>query len=317
MEFIRGRHNLAPRHRGCAITIGNYDGVHLGHQAVIRQLVQRARALGAPAAVVVFEPQPLEFLRPQVAPARLMRITDKVEALGRLDVDRALCMHFDRELAALSAEAFIDEILVKQLGVRYLVVGEDFRFGAERRGDFAMLVEAGRRLHFETASTPTLLLDGERVSSTRVRQTLARDDFPAAEKLLGHRYSICGRVAHGNKLGRTLGVPTANIHLHRRRMPLVGIFVVEIELDGSLYPGVASIGSRPTIDGTQVLLEAHLFDFNRDIYGSRITVIFLHKLRDEKRFDSLEALKDAMAEDIRRSKDYFAQRDAAGAAKPL
>jgi riboflavin kinase/FMN adenylyltransferase len=178
-------------------------------------------------------------------------------------------------------------------------------------------VDAGRRLNFETASTPAFTLDGERVSSTRVRQALALDDFTVAEKLLGHRYSICGRVAHGNKLGRTLGVPTANLHLHRRRMPLVGIFVVEIELDGRRYPGVASIGSRPTIGETRVLLEAHLFDFDRDLYGSRITVVFLRKLRDEKRFDSLEALKDAMADDIRRSRDYFTQRDAAGAAKPL
>jgi len=309
MEFIRGLHNLAPRHRGCVATIGNFDGVHLGHQAVISQLADKAASLRLPTAVVLFEPQPLEYFRPADAPARLMRLREKIEALASRGIDRVLYVRFDSRLAALSAEAFIRRILIDGLDVRYLVVGDDFRFGAERRGDLAMLVEIGRRHGFEVAATHTIALFGERISSTRVRERLAAADFDMARQLLGRPYAISGRVVQGDQLGRTLGVPTANIPLHRRRAPLAGVFVVEVSgLGAAVLPGVASVGNRPTVGGTRTLLEVHLFDFEADIYGRRIGVNFLHKLRDEQHFDSVDALRGAMERDIVQARAFFSSR---------
>jgi riboflavin kinase/FMN adenylyltransferase len=306
MEFIRGWHNLKPRHRGCVATIGNFDGVHLGHQAVIGQLAEKGRELGLPTQVILFEPQPQEFFQPQAAVPRLTRLREKLQALRRYSVDRVLCLPFDAEFAALEPEQFIQRLLVDGLQVRYLVVGDDFRFGRKRRGDFAMLAEAGRKYGFQVVNMHTVEMDGERVSSTRIRAALAAGDLRLAEKLLGRPYRMCGRVAHGDRLGRTLGFPTANIHLHRKVTPIKGIFAVEVfGLKTEPVAGAANIGTRPTVGGTRTLLEVHLLDFSDDIYGAYVQVNFLRKFRDEKRFDSLDELRHWIEKDVSDVREFF------------
>lgn len=313
MELIRGLQNLRPRHRGCVATIGNFDGVHLGHQAVIGQLAEKAQELRLPTLVVVFEPQPQEFFLGQEAPARLTRLREKLLALRRYSVDRVLAIRFDERFAAMEAQDFISQVLIDGLGLRYLVVGDDFRFGAKRHGDFVMLEQAGRRYGFPVINMHTFAIEGERVSSTRVRAALAAGDLEAAERLLGRAYRVCGRVAHGDKRGRTIGIPTANIHLHREVVPLKGVFAVEMfGIDGEPWPGVANIGTRPTVDGTRTLLEVHLLDFSGDIYGAHVNVNFLHKLRDERRFASFDELKQRIHLDIAQARDFFRLRYGTG-----
>ncbi len=306
MELIRGIHNLRPCHRPTAATIGNFDGVHLGHQAVLGQLAERADALGLPTTAITFEPQPQEFFDPTHAPPRLTRLREKVEALRRYAVDRVLCLRFDRAFAARSAESFIEDILVTGLDVRYLVVGDDFRFGSGRRGDFRMLQAAGEARGFQVVRMHSFVLGGERVSSTRVREALARGDLELAEQLLGRPYRMVGRVAHGDKRGRTIGFPTANIFLHRHAAPVQGVFAVELfGVEGEPVPGVANVGTRPTVDGTRSLLEVHLFDFRGDIYGRHVQVDFLHKIRPERRFERFEDLRRQIELDARAARAYF------------
>ncbi len=304
--FIRGLHNLRPWHRGCVATIGSFDGVHLGHQAILRQLRQAANAHGLPSVVIVFEPQPHEFFSGDKAPARLMRLREKVQALFAAGLDRVLCLQFNQALRSLSAQAFIERILVQGLGIRHLVVGDDFRFGCDRSGDFALLQNAGQQWGFSVSDTCTLLLHGERVSSTRIRGLLEQGKFSAAEELLGRPYSISGRVTYGQQLGRKLGVPTANIHLRRYRSPLQGVFAVSLQLADRTYPGVANVGVRPTVSGSnKPILEVHLFDFAEAIYGSSVSVTFYRKLRDEQKFASLEALQTQLQIDIAQARNYF------------
>lgn len=306
MELIRGLHNLAPRHQGCVATIGNFDGVHLGHQAVIGQLAEKGRVLGVPTQVILFEPQPQEFFRHDQAPPRLMRFREKWQVLGRYAVDRVLCIRFDAAFASMEPETFVRRVLVQGLGVHCLIVGDDFRFGRNRRGDFSFLQQAGRSSGFQVVNMHTVTIDGERVSSTRVRRALAHGQLATAEKLLGRPYRMCGRVAHGTKLGRRIGMPTANIYVHRRVTPVMGIFVVEVfGLEHEPLPGVANVGTRPTVDGTRTLLEVHLIDSDRDLYGQYLSVNFLHRLRDELRFDSLEALKVQMYRDLDDARAFF------------
>ena len=309
MQLIRGLHNLRPEHRGCVATIGNFDGVHLGHQAVIGQLGEEAGRLHLPSALITFEPQPMEYFRPQQAPARLTRLREKVEALRRFHIDRLLLLPFTRKLAQMSAGDFIQRVLVDGLGLRYLVVGDDFRFGKDRTGDFAMLQAAGHEHGFAVVNMHTFEIEGERVSSTRVRGALNQGDLGGAAQLLGRTYRMSGRVAHGKKLGRQLGFPTANIHVHRKATPLQGIFVVEVfGIEGEPLPGVASLGTRPTVDGTTTILEVYLFDFDRDIYGAHLQVSFLHKLRDEVRYTTLDALKIQIGKDVENARNYFQSR---------
>ena len=306
MELIRGLHNMRPSHHGCVATIGNFDGVHLGHQAVIGQLAEKADAVGLPAAVITFEPQPREYFLPQFAPPRLTRFREKIEALRRYAVRRVLCLAFNRKLAEMSAEEFIRRILVDGLGVKYLVVGDDFRFGRDREGTFEHLQVAGEQYGFQVVNMHTFSVEGERVSSTRVRLALEQGQLDEAIRLLGRDFRMSGRVAHGEKLGRKLGFPTANIFLHRKAAPLQGIFVVEVYgLDKEPWPGVASLGTRPTVDGTRTILEVHLFDFDEQIYGRHIQVSFLHKLRDEEKYDSLTALKAQIQKDVDAAQAYF------------
>jgi riboflavin kinase/FMN adenylyltransferase len=307
MELIRGLHNLRPRHRGCAVTIGNFDGVHRGHQAILRQLSRSAGEL--PLTVITFEPQPLEFLMPQAAQPRLTRLREKLEVMRELAVDRVLCLRFDEYLAGLSPDEFIRVILVEGLDVRHLVVGDDFRFGRERAGNFAMLEQAGARQGFPVVAMQTFDVGGSRVSSTRIRAALEAGDMVMAGRLLGRPYGMSGRVAHGDMRGRTIGYPTANIYLHRAATPVAGVFAVEMHgLPGAPQRGVANVGTRPTVDGTRSQLEVHLFDFDQDIYGCHVRVSFLHKIREEQRFESFADLQAQIRRDEEEARSWFASR---------
>ncbi len=309
MELIRGLHNLRPEHHGCVATIGNFDGVHLGHQAVLGQLADKAAQLGLPTAVITFEPQPQEYFSRGDIPPRLTRLREKFKALRRYSVDRVLLLPFNRSLAEMEAEAFIQQVLVEGLGVRYLVVGDDFRFGKGRCGDFDMLKRAGAEHGFEVVTMHTFEIGGSRVSSTRIREALQVGDLQLAEQLLGRPYRMCGRVAHGNKLGRTIGFPTANIFLHRKKTPVDGVFAVEMfGVEGEPVAGVANVGTRPTIDGTRSLLEVHLFDFSADIYGEYVFVDFLQRIREERRFDSFDALKAQIQLDVAAAGEFFSRK---------
>ncbi len=308
MELIRGVHNLRPSHRGCVATIGNYDGVHLGHQAVLDQVRHLARPRGLPVTVVTFEPSPQEYFAAEGAPARLSRLPEKLGELAGAGVDRVLCLRFDRALAQLSATAFVERLLIQGLGVRELVVGDDFRFGRGREGDFALLRRMGEQAGFGVHRTLTLSVDGERVSSSRIRACLAAGDLRQARQLLGRPYSLCGRVVHGEKLGRELGFPTANLPVRRRVSPLRGIFVVQAQLShGAVRPGVASLGTRPTVNGRETLLEVHMLEPAGDLYGQRMRVFFLKHLRDEQRFASVDLMREQIARDAQAARDYFSQ----------
>ena len=303
MELIRGQHNLRPEHQGCVATIGNFDGVHRGHQAILAQLTAIGQAEDLPTTLMTFEPLPREFFAPGEAPARLSRLTEKLTLLQRYGLDRVLCVRFDRAFAALSPEQFIRWMLVEGLGVRHLIVGDDFRFGCRASGDYPLLVKAGREHGFKVSRQTTFCLDDERISSTRVRSALAEGDLVEATRLLGRPYSMSGRVVGGDRIGRTLDYPTANIPIDRCRSPLTGVFAVRVYgLDDQPLPGMANIGTRPTIDGDQPRFEVHLFDFDRDIYGRRVEVEFIHFLRAERRFDSLDGLRQQLHEDARQAR---------------
>jgi len=305
MELVRGGHNIRPGHRPCVATIGNFDGVHRGHQAVLAALREAAGRYRLPATVITFEPHPREYFAPDSAPGRITRLRDKLQLLEAAGAERVICLAFGRRLASQSAEAFIDELLVDALGVRYLMVGDDFRFGQGRRGDFGMLAAAAEAHGYELERMPTVGEGGERVSSTRVRAALADGDLAAAERLLGRRYRVSGRVARGEALGRELGWPTANLRFGRRPPPMRGIYTVTVHGLGAPRPGVASLGTRPTVNGRETLLETHLLDFAGDLYGRHIAVEFLAHQRDEARFDDLDALREQIARDAEVARDWF------------
>lgn len=290
------------------LTIGNFDGLHLGHRAMMERLVAKARELGLPPSVMTFEPHPREVFAPEQAPARLTSMREKLNLLESCGVERTYVCRFDRKLASLSADDFIGQLLVRGLAVRHVFIGDDFRFGKGRSGDFAALEAAGRQYGFGCEAMPTVEVDGERVSSSAVRDALAAGDLEHAARLLGRPYVIAGRVVHGDKIGRKYGFPTANIQLKRKRMPLTGVFAVTVSgLDQRQLPGAANLGVRPTLAyGLKPVLEVHLFDFDRDVYGSHVTVHFLHKLREERKFASLDELKTQIARDVADTRDYFA-----------
>ena len=304
MRLIRGLHNLRAEHHGCVATIGNFDGVHLGHQAVFEELRKVGDALGLPATVITFEPQPLEYFQPHKAPSRLTRLREKLTVIKEAGIDYVLVLPFGRKLATMGAEAFIDEILVKGLGIQHLYVGDDFRFGRARCGDVGLLHEAGHDLGFQVDDLQTVTAGGERVSSTRIRKLLVAGDLQAASKLLGRSYSICGRISHGDKRGRTIGFPTLNIQLHRPVSPLRGVYAVKVDgVDDKALPGVANIGNRPTVEGDpRFLLEVHLFDFDRDVYGAHVGVEFVSHIRDEMKFDSFDALREQIVTDSQQAR---------------
>lgn len=307
MELIRGFQHFRPRHRGCVATIGAFDGVHLGHQAVLRQLIAKGREMGLPSTVIIFEPLPREFFSPDEAPARLMSFREKFIALRDLGVDRVMRISFTPDFRDMTAHEFIHKLFVVGLGVKYIVVGDDLRFGRNRSGDFDLLRKVGKKDGFDVVDTSTLEVTGERVSSTRIREVLADADFELAERLLGRPYSISGRVIVGQQLGRTIGTPTANMELHRLRSPLSGVFAVEVYgADSVMRPGVANVGVRPTVgDLSKAILEVHLLNFEENIYGRNIKVVFRKKLRNEHKFDGLDALKAQITRDVEQARSYF------------
>ena len=313
MELIRGLHNLAPRHRGCVATIGAFDGVHLGHRALLAQLITRGRELSLPSAVVCFEPLPREYFAPREAPPRLMSFREKVIELRRLGVDRLLRIRFDEHFRSVTAEAFIEQIIVQGLGVRHLVVGDDLRFGAGRSGDTTMLRAAGEQYGFAVGDIPSVISGAARVSSSRIREALQASDFLLAEELLGYPYRMSGKVVFGRQLGRTLGVPTANLELHRSRAPMSGVYAVEVTgAADHRVQGVANVGTRPTIgDRDKALLEVHLLDFSGDLYGRHVDVVFRHKIRDELKFSSVEELTGHIRADIQAGRRWFEGRPGA------
>ncbi|MCP5161125.1 MAG: bifunctional riboflavin kinase/FAD synthetase [Hahellaceae bacterium] len=334
MRLIRGLHNLRAMPEGCVATIGNFDGVHKGHQVIIEQVKRKARELELPSVVMVFEPQPQEYFRGAQAPARLMRFREKLLALADQDIDLLICLQFNHRVRKLTATDFVNQVLVSGLGVKHLVVGDDFRFGCDRSGDFHLLEQQGQLQGFGVEHTQTVgfvqagdagkeaadALNEARISSTRIRQALEANDFTLAEALLGRPYAISGCVIHGQKLGRQLGVPTANIALGRLRPALNGVYAVKVfrckaclgeagdvnetvDLDG--WYGVANIGVKPTINGSTPSLEVHIFNFAGELYGEHLRVVFCQRLREEQKFSGLDALKAQIATDINQAKSYF------------
>ena len=304
MQLIRGVNNLQSIASGCVLSIGNFDGVHKGHSVVINKLAEKGQLLGLPVVVMVFEPQPLEFFLKDNAPSRLTRLREKIIHFKDLPVDDLLIINFNQRFADLDPTYFIQEILVRRLNVKYLVVGDDFHFGKARRGNFALLQEAGDKYNFKVIDTASYSVKGSRVSSTLIRDALNNGDLASAESLLGRNYSVCGRVVHGEKLGRKIGFPTANIQMQRKNTPIQGVFAVTMTGIGEkpIY-GVANVGTKPTVNGgAKVLLETHLFNFNQDIYGKYVEVHFKHKIRSEMRFQSVDDLKRQIQLDTAQAK---------------
>ena len=310
MRLLRGLSDLEPFQNGCVMTIGNFDGVHLGHRSVIEKLAERGKTLNLPVVAMTFEPQPLEYFLASNSPPRLMRLREKVIQFTQLPVDNLLIMQFNRYFANCDAEQFVDDILVNKLNVKHLVIGDDFHFGKARRGNFALLKEKGEQHGFSVEGTVSCYVEGRRVSSTIIRDALCAGNVAQAERWLGHSYSICGRVTHGDKRGRTLGYPTANIKMFRKNTPISGVFAVTITgIDGFELTGVSNVGTRPTVDGSsQLVLETNLFDFNQDIYGRYIEVHFKQKIRDEMQFSSLAQLQAQIEQDAAVTKHFFANQ---------
>lgn len=307
LEVVRGLHNLRAEHRGCVVTIGNYDGVHCGHQHMIAAVCDRARLLGLPATLITFEPTPREFFQGSRAPARLMRMREKLEALAYYGIERVIVLRFDERMRNLSAAEFETALLAGRLGVRHMVVGHDFHYARGREGTIETLRAAGVRHGFDVEQVPPFALDGQRVSSSLVREALGRGDLDRAAVLLGRPYRMTGRVRLGAQLGRTLGFPTANLALHRQVIPLWGIMAVRVSGAGLTgHPAVASLGTRPTVDGVEPLLEAHLFDYAGDLYGEHLSVDFVHWLRPERKFESLDALVAQMHRDAAQARAVLA-----------
>ena len=328
MELIRGIHNLKPEHQNSVATIGNFDGVHKGHQAIIRQVIEQAKARNVPSVVIIFEPQPLEYfsglannndaqekseeqleetpVKVNKSPARLMRFREKYLRIKELGIDRVLCLSFNQKFRQLSATAFVEKVLLTGLGIEFLVVGDDFKFGNDRSGNFDYLQKAGLSNGFEVVDTGTITIDEERVSSSKIRKLLEKSEFQKAEKLLGVPYSISGKVVHGKELGRKIGTPTANIALHRQTSPLRGVYIVVWDdAKGCHYNGVANIGTRPTVDGDGELLEVHLFECDELLYGRYAKVTFLKKIRAEEKFANIDVLKERINQDKEIAKKYF------------
>ena len=310
MELVRGLQNIPNAARGCVLTVGNYDGVHLGHQQMIGALKRRALELKTPATVLVFEPSSKEFIDPDSAPPRLTRWREKFNVLATLGVDRLVTLRFDEHMRGMTPEAFVDELIVRGLGARHVVVGDDFRYGSNAGGTIETLRAAGRARGFGVEQIPPFAIEGVRVSSTAVRECLERADYFGAARLLGRRYRMIGRVTQGKRLGRTLGFPTANLRLMRRKSPMWGVLAVRVHGIGpEPLGGVASLGTRPTVMGTEPLLEVHVFDFSGDLYGRLIEVEFIAKLRDEVKFDSLDAMVVQMKIDAEVAREMLSKVD--------
>lgn len=306
LHLIRDLQSIPKDFPGCVLTIGNFDGVHLGHQALIQRLIEKSKELELPSVLMTFEPYPDEFFSKDKTPPRLMTLREKLMIFMQLGLDYVICLKFDKTLSEATAEKFLQEIIFAKLKTRYLVLGDDFRFGYKRAGDFNLIEKMAIRYNFKAESLPTFTHSQQRVSSSIIRQLLQQSDLINAQKLLGRRYGIAGKVIHGSKFGRVLGFPTANILPHRKTVPIEGIFIVHVYIDDCVFPGVADLGNRPTLDGGgRTILEVHLLDFNQDIYGKNIYVEFIKKLRDEEKYDTVELLRSKIAEDVENAKLYF------------
>lgn len=309
MSLIRDIDKSRLCNRESVVTIGSFDGVHIGHQAILQQVIDKAKSLDSLAVAMTFEPQPQEYFAAETAPPRLMRLREKIEALLDFGMDLVVCLRFNDQLSSITATEFVQDILVHGVNTRHLIVGDDFRFGCDRKGDFDTLVTMGQDLGFSVQNTQTVEVESQRVSSTLVRQLLHKSDFDQVSKLLGRPFSINGKVTFGQQLGRELGFPTANVNLNRFRAPLTGVYAVWVDIEGieGRFKGAANVGVRPTIgDIEKPILEVHLLDFDRQIYGQRISVEFVNKIRDEQQFTSLEHLSDSISDDVIMIKQWFA-----------
>jgi riboflavin kinase/FMN adenylyltransferase len=322
MRLIRGLYNIPSDFSGCVATIGNFDGVHLGHQAILQQLKKQGEQHQLPTVVMMFEPQPREFFAPDQAPARLANMSEKLQDLASFGIDYVLCLPFNQKLRSMSADQFIQSILLDGLKISHLIVGDDFRFGCDRTGDYQLLQKKGRESGFSVEDTQTFELEGERVSSTRVREYLSDNDLAGADKLLGRPYRMSGRIGYGRQLGRTIGVPTANVILQRNKLPMTGVYAVKaIEIEVAEcnesqnldhagkaieWQGVANIGVKPTVAGIpEPSLEVHIFDFADNLYGKRLSIEFCQKIREEQKFNGLDELKAAIGNDMKVAREFF------------
>lgn len=305
MKLLTGVQNFPEFKNGASVTIGNFDGVHLGHQGLITCLVSKARQLGIPSVVVVFEPQPREYFRGTHAEPRLYSLREKAVELAKLQVDYLYCLPF-KKVVAINAQHFAQKYLFNLLKAKCLIVGEDFRFGANREGDFHLLKTIATANDCQIDCYKDFIVHGDRVSSTRIRQLLYKGELNSATKLLGRPFGMWGRVTRGNRRGHQWGIPTANISLCRRKPALSGVFCVNVtRANGQVHAGVANLGTRPSVDGLKNVLEVHLLDFDENIYGEMLEIHFYHKLREEKKFTDVQALIQQIRKDITEARDFF------------
>ncbi len=310
MKVIRGIPPVA-NWTPCALTIGNFDGVHRGHPALLKKLVTTAKAQNLQSCVMTFEPHPIEYFAPEKAPSRILSLRDKLEALAKVGIDQVLVVHFNQHFANLSPEEFVKTILVQGLQVKSILIGDDFHYGAKRAGNFSTLQEAGKVEGFSVERMDTLMESNERISSSAIRTALEQGHLEKARQLLGRPYMLSGHVLHGQKLGRSLGFPTLNISLanklHRRKPAAQGIFIAQVHgLSDNPLPAVASLGQRPTVDDSgRYLLEVHIFNFNQSVYGKLVQIELIEKIRDEEKYNDLEALQNAIWQDALAAKNYF------------
>ena len=310
MKLLRGIQQISKLTVDTAATIGNFDGVHCGHQALLKALRSQADRLRLPMIVMLFEPQPSEYFHGPQASTRLSSFREKLDVLRQFGVDYVCCLKFDNYLASMLAVEFAERIIFSLLQAKYILIGEDFRFGHGRLGDIALLDELGRKTACTVEPFYDFFIDNQRVSSTKIRQSLQGGDLDYAAMLLGRSYNMCGRVVHGDGRGRQLGFPTANLSLNRATMPLKGVFCVQVKRQGQpTLTGVANMGCRPTVDGSKNVLEVHLFDFDESLYGEMLQVCFLHKLRDEEKFTSVDALVAQIHNDVIAANNWFSLRD--------
>ena len=306
MQLIRGFNKKSSNNPGVVATIGNFDGVHLGHQIIFKKLLQKSSSLGLSSTVIAFEPTAKEFFSKNNAPPRLTRFREKFSLINDLGIDQFVCLPFNAALANMPAESFVENVLVDYLNIKHLTVGDNFRFGKNRTGDYELLKNLSDKFNYAVENTDSYCVNGDRVSSSSIRKCLANGDLATAEQFLGRTYSMSGHVIHGDKKGRTIGFPTANIPIKRIKSPVSGVFAVKVIIeDGTEQYGVANIGHRPTVDGTKTQLEVHLFNFSKDIYRKHLTVYFYKKIRDEIKFESFEALKRQIHQDSDTAKKYF------------
>lgn len=305
MQLIRTIHSHKYSALKSVATIGNFDGVHLGHQVVINKINQKSKELNLPSTVIAFEPSANEFFLKDKAPPRLTTFREKFSLLDGFNINQLVCLKFNRDLANMPAETFIKNILVDTLRIKYLAVGDNFRFGKDRKGDFELLKRYENKLDYQVVNTESFMAEGKRVSSSLIREHLSNGDLKKAKTMLGRDYSMSGCVVHGDKKGRTIGFPTANIPIRRINCAVSGVFAVKVLINNTEYHGVANIGHRPTVGGTRTQIEAHIFNFTNEIYGEFLNITFCKKLRDEKKFDSFDELKNQIMHDSQSAQDYF------------